>query len=345
MRRVLLMTVIVLFTSGLALAAGEDKPAAATARLGTDEMPPWFKDSFLDLREDLAESRKDGRRLMLYFYQDGCPYCAKLLRDNLGQKAIADKTRKYFDVIALNLWGDREVTDLTGKTLSEKAYAKSLRVQFTPTLVMFDEKGNVALRLNGYLPPHKFEAAVDFVGQHMEGKNDFADYLATHAREPAATDLNEEPWLLPQPLKLADNQKRDGKPLMVLFEQKECAACDELHWEAFPRTEVKALRERFTVARIDMASREPVQTPTGQLRPARDWARSIGVFYTPSLVFFERGGKEVFRVEGYLRPFHFAASLDYVASGAYRQQAEFQRFVEARAAERRARGERVELMK
>jgi thioredoxin-related protein len=333
MMRVLLMVLVMLCTGNSALAAGEE------------EAPPWFKESFLDLRADVAEAAKAKRRLMLYFYQDGCPYCGKLSRDNFGQKTITDKARRHFDVIALNLWGDREVIDLAGKTTTEKAFAKSLRVQFTPTLLMFDEKGGVALRLNGYLQPHKFEAAIDFVGQHLEKKQNFADYLATHAREPAAAELNDETWLMPPPLKLADNLKRDGKSLIVLFEQKECAACDELHLEGFPRPEVTALLGKFQVARIDMASREPVQTPSGETLPARDWARRIGVFYTPSFVFFDRRGQEVFRVEGYLRPFHLASSLDYVASGAYRDQPEFQRFIEARAAARRAKGERVELMK
>ena len=42
-------------------------PAAA------QDQPAWFKDSFLDVREDIAEATKSGRRLMLYFHQDGCP--------------------------------------------------------------------------------------------------------------------------------------------------------------------------------------------------------------------------------------------------------------------------------
>lgn len=318
-------------------------PAASAA--DGDEGMPWFKESFLDLKEDIAEAKKAGRRLMLYFYQDGCPYCSKLIRDNFGQKAIADKTRRHFDVIALNIWGDREVTDLSGKTMPEKEFARAVKVQFTPTLMMFDEKGGIALRLNGYLQPHTFEAAVDYAGQRLEKKQNFADYLVRHAREPASATLNEAPWLLPAPLKLADVQKRNGKPLIVLFEQKECAACDEMHLEGFPRPEVKELLGKFDVARIDMASREPVQTPGGKILPGRDWARAIGIFYTPSFAFFDPSGKEVFRIEGYLRPFHLASSLDYVASGAYREQPQFQRFIEARAAARRARGERVELMR
>ncbi len=322
--------------------------AAPALAADGDEGMPWFKESFLDIKEDIAEAKKAKRRLMLYFYQDGCPYCTKLLRDNFGQKAIADKTRKHFDVIALNMWGDREVTDLAGKTMPEKEFARAMKVQFTPTLVMFDEQGNVALRLNGYLQPHKFEAALDYVGQRLEKQGNFADHLVKHAREPASATLNEAPWLLPAPLKLADTQKRhggNGKPLIVLFEQKQCAACDEMHLEAFPRPEVKELLGKFDIARIDTASRDPVQTPDGKTLPGRDWARAIGVFYTPSFVFFDGAGKEVFRVEGYLRPFHLSSSLDYVASGVYKEQPQFQRFIEARAAARRARGERVELMK
>ncbi len=328
----------------MAGAAGEGRLAPGMANPGVAEQPRWFKESFLDLHEDVAEAAKSGRRLMLYFYQDGCPYCTKLLRDNFGQQAIADKTQRHFDVIAINIWGDREVTDLAGKATTEKAYARSLRVQFTPTLLLFDEQGAVALRLNGYVPPGKFEAALDFVGARLEQKQSFADYLAVHASRPAHGQLHQAPWLMKPPLKLADSLGRERKLLLVLFEQKECTACDELHTEAFTRPEVMALLRRFQVARIDLASTSPVQTPTGQTLRAREWVRKLGIFYTPTLVFFDAGGREVFRVDGYLRSFHLASSLDYVASGAYLTQPEFQRFIKARAAARRARGERVELM-
>ncbi len=59
-------------------------------------------------------------------------------------------------------------------------------------------------------------------------------------------------------------------------------------------------------------------------------------------MFFD-GGKEVFRVEAYLRPFHLASALEYVASGAYRKEPSFQRFIQARAERMRASGQSVEL--
>ena len=311
-------------------------PAAA------QDPPAWFKESFLDMREDIAEATKSGRRLMLYFHQDGCPYCVKLLRENFGDKAIAEKTRKHFDVIAINLWGDREVTDFAGKPTTEKAFAKALRVQFTPTLLMLDEKGGTALRLNGYIPPHQFHAALDYAGGRLEKKQSFTDYLLLREPAPASGKLHDAPWLMKAPLDLT---KRDGKPLLVLFEQKVCAGCDEMHAEGFPRPEVAALLKRFRAARVDIASNEAVKTPDGKSLPMREWARKRKIAYTPSFVFFDAGGREVFRVEGYLRPFHLASSLDYVASGAYKKQPEFQRFIEARAAARRAQGEKIELMK
>ena len=60
------------------------------------------------------------------------------------------------DVVAVNMFGDREVTTRDGDTLTEKAFAAAMRVQFTPTLLFFNEQGEVVLRLNGYIPPQSF---------------------------------------------------------------------------------------------------------------------------------------------------------------------------------------------
>lgn len=61
------------------------------------------------------------------------------------------------------------------------------------------------------------------------------------------------------------------------------------------------------------------------------------------IVFFDPAGREVFRIEAYLRPFHLTSSFDYVSSGAYRTEPSFQRYLQARAAKIRAKGGRVDL--
>ena len=54
-------------------------------------------------------------------------------------------------------------------------------------------------------------------------------------------------------------------------------------------------------------------------------------------------GAEVFRIESYLRPFHLASGFDYVASGAYRAEPSFQRYIQGRAERIRAAGGHVDL--
>ena len=307
------------------------------------ELPPWFRETFLDFREDAREAAREGKRLLVYFGQDGCPYCRELMRAGFGDKAIADKTRRNFHAVAINVWADREVTWTDGRALTEKTLAAFLKVQFTPTLLFFDEKGAVVLRLNGYYPPHQLHAALDYVSGRHEGKTAFADYLARHAPSPASGRLHDQPFLLKPPLDLDRSRRPGTRPLAVLFEQKECAACDELHRQGFAHPDVRALVPKFDVARLELFGKERLVIPQGKSLTAEQWGRELRVAYTPTLVFFDEKGVESFRVEAYLRPFHLASALDYVASGTYRKEESFQRYTQRRAEMIRAAGGTVNL--
>jgi thioredoxin-related protein len=271
------------------------------------EVPEWFVESFLDIREDAAEAAKDGKRLMLYFAQEGCPYCKQLVTVNWRQDRIVEKTRRNFVPIAINIWGDREVTGADGRRMPEKRFAAALKVQFTPTLVFFDEKGAVAHRINGYLPPEAFYAALD----HAIGKRP-----AVAAGSGKPVDLR---------------RKAGGKPLVLLLLSPGCEACDELE-RNLKIDDVRVQLARFELVRS--ANPATVLTAAGN--------DTVSSAYVPSLVFFS-GGREVFRTEAYLRPFHLAGALDYVASGSYAREPSFQRFLQLRAERMRARGERVDL--
>ncbi|MBI2311808.1 MAG: thioredoxin fold domain-containing protein [Betaproteobacteria bacterium] len=307
------------------------------------DLPGWFKESFLDLSADIKEAAREKKRLMLYFGQDGCPYCAELMRVNFRQKDIVDKTRSRFEAIALNIWGDREVNWVDGKSYIEKDFAAALKVQFTPTLLFLDERGEVALRVNGYFPPHKFHAALDYASGKAPAGIRFADYLKTAAREPASGVLHDEPFFVKPPFDLRRSGKSAGRLLAVVFEQKDCAACDELHKDGFRNRDVAALVRKFDVARLALFGNAKVVTPQGKTLTEEEWGRGLNVGYTPSIVFFDAKGKEVHRIEAYLKPFHLASSFDYVASGAYLTQPSFQRFLQTRAEGIRSGGGQVNL--
>lgn len=344
-RSILALTLIV----ATALAQGAaNGPAALEPGMqnpGYQEKPQWFKQSFLDIREDLAEATAADRRLVLYFYQDGCPYCAKLLQEGLGDKSIGALARERFDWIAINLWGDRDVTGFAGESTTEKQFGADLKVQFTPTLLLLDEGGKVVLRINGYFPPHNLEAALAYVAERREQMGEtYADFLAARSPAQAKGRLHEEGGFLPRPLRLAENRDLSGRPLVVLFEQPVCKDCDELHEVILRREPLAYSLTAFDAAIIDAYSKDIVQTPDGREIPARDWAAEIGIEYTPSLVFFDAAGLEVFRTEGYLKSFHLHGALDYVATGAYLHQPSFQRFLSARREALAARGIHVDLM-
>ena len=304
--------------------------------------PDWFKESFLDIREDIAEAEAAGRRVLLYFYQDGCPYCKKLLETNLAQRDIVEAMRRHFDVIAINIWGDREVTGLNGETLSEKRFAEKLKVQYTPTLLFLDEAGKVVLRLNGYYPPDKFKVALDYVSGRHEKRQTIREFFASRQPPASSGRLHREAGYLQPPYRL--DSLSSARPLLVLFEQKDCPPCDELHLDIFKRPESRELLKGFDIVLLDMWGKEPVVTPDGKSTTARDWAKALGVQYAPSMLFF-RNGREVFRAEAYLKAFHIQSALDYVASGAYLKQPNFQRFLQARAEALEAKGIHIDLMK
>ncbi|MCK9380003.1 MAG: thioredoxin fold domain-containing protein [Sulfuritalea sp.] len=318
-------------------------PAPTLAQIGDEVLPPVFVETLLELPDDAAQAAKSGKRLLLYFGQVGCPYCKELMQTSFTQKAIVDKTAKHFLPIAFNLFGDREVTWFDGKVRSEKEFAKFLKVQFTPTLLLLDEKGSIIGRINGFYPPHRFSAALDYSVQRLEGKLSFAEYMKAVPQTGASATLNEEPFLMKAPFNLA--RKPGGKPLAVLFETRHCAACDELHKEGFRRDKTLAAVSRFDVARFSLSGRETLTTPDGRSTTAEAWGRELKINYTPSVVFFDDSGREVFRLEAYVRPFHFASAFEYVGSGAYRTEPEFQRFLQNKTEHMKDSGERPELWK
>jgi len=275
--------------------------------------------------------------VMVYFGQDGCPYCRALMEANFSQRDIVETMQRDFVAIALNLWGDRETTWIDGVERAEKDLGKFLRVQFTPTLLFLDETGQVVLRLNGYQPPPRFRVALEYVAGRHEREAPFAQFLAGRERKPAGAAP------APQVVKSVRRLDRPStRPTVLFFESRDCDACAEMN-AALKRPDVARALAPLELVRVDAFGSGRVVAPGGAALSERDYARSLDVGFTPTLVFLDRDRKEVFRVDGYVRPFHLAAALAYVAEGAWRTEPNFQRYLQARADRERAAGRPVQL--
>ena len=201
-----LFAIIALIGAGSADASGKNKllPAIEPNEEGVYTQP-WFYESFLNLREDIGDSAKEGKQLVILWEQRGCPYCREMHHVNLRRPEIVDYIRKNFNVIQLNLWGDREVTDVDGEITTEKKLARKYRVQFTPTIQFFppalddDPKApghdTEVWRLLGYWKPFHFMNSFVYVkDKGYESEPNFQRWLQALARKMEAEGKEVKLW-------------------------------------------------------------------------------------------------------------------------------------------------------
>ena len=237
-------------------------------------------------------------------------------------------------MVALNIWGDKEVYGLDGEATTEKEIARELDVQFTPTIIFFSADGKPVLRLNGYVSPNEMQVALNYVKTKTYESQSIFEYLAANQPRVVNASLNTQPFIQND-----TNLSVKGKPKAVLFEQTNCPDCDTFHRCVLSLDAVRERFESFHTVQLDMWSRTPVTTPSGIVKAAGDYARDINVLYAPSLILFDADGTEIIRVESQLRSFHTEAVLEYIAQDIYQREPNFQRYIEERGDIIRAKGE------
>ncbi len=291
--------------------------------------PAWFKLSFLNLREDLDEAiRYKKRGLIVYFGQHDCPYCYAMIEKNLRLPDVEAYTRRYFDVVAVDIHGDEPVTDMSGEEMSEREFSDELNVDFTPTMIFYDAEGREAMRLRGYYPPYKFRAVLEYVADGHYREESFRNYLE-RADPPMAFEsggLNEAEFFSAPPHALDRSRLPGSMPLAVFFEQRDCHACDILHTTPLENAQIQELLAGFESVQLDIWADTPVITPGGERTTSRAWAQQLGLFYTPSVIFFDEQGKEIIRVDSVVGFYRLRKVLDYIASGAHKRGVPLQRY-------------------
>ncbi|RAU20863.1 thioredoxin [Paramagnetospirillum kuznetsovii] len=191
MKRLLVLTVLLAWST---------IATAHETKMGDDGLhkQDWFLNSFLDLKDDLAEATKSGKRFAIVWEQKGCPYCADMHVINFADDKLRTWIKDHYVVLQLNLWGSREVTDFDGQVLPEKELARKYRITFTPTVQYFPESvaemagkkgadGEVA-RLPGYFRNGHFLGMFEYVWDKRYAKGqDFQRYIIekSEARQPS----------------------------------------------------------------------------------------------------------------------------------------------------------------
>ena len=291
------------------------------------QLPDWFKLSFLDISDSLEDAKNDGKQgIIIYFGRKDCAYCKAQLEINWGTRDIIDYTQKYFDVIAVDVRGQREVTDLDGTSFTEKQYAISQKTNFTPTLLFLNLKGEQVLKLPGFRPPYQFRAALEYVADQHYKKEPFGHYLARaeQALSFGQEELNENDAFMSPPYILDRSRIASKRPLLVFFEHPKCHACDVLHAGPMAQILITDALEQMDVVQLDTSRNMPLITPAGHKTTAREWAQELELNFAPTLMFFDEHGREIIRVDSVIRLYRLHNVLNYVLEKGYIQYPTFQ---------------------
>ena len=303
----------------------------------SSEHPAWFKESFLDIAEDVGEAAAEGRHVMLFMHLNGCPYCYKMVEENIKHAPYTDFIRERFDVIALNIRGDREVAFNKQVTLTEKELAARLKVVYTPTVVFLDHDNRVVARVNGYRSVEDFRHVLEYVDDKAYLRTTLAGYLNERKQKRYVFRDHD------QFAEVADLSDTGGRPLAVLFEDEDCRDCDSLHDGHLQDPAVREILDGFLFVRLDALSEAPLRDPTGLVTTPKAFAESLALTYRPGLVLFD-DGREIMRVESMLYRYHFTEILRYVGERLYQQYPDsFYDYLDVRTAELLASGQDVNL--
>jgi len=291
-------------TGSTASAAARGEVRAGVAHAA----PDWFKVSFLDIGEDAAEAGAADKHLMLFFQLNNCPYCDRMLTECFETEPYMGFIREHFDVIALNVQGDREIAFDERTSLSEKALASLLKVRGTPAILFLDADNKQVARVNGYRSPQRFQQVLNYVSSKAYRDSTLADYLDRNlARDVYRLRANA---LFSD---ISDLSTVRG-PLALIFEGAGCYDCPEFDGRLLSRADVIEELRKFTVVRLDADSNAPLVDPAGNRTTAHALARKHQVTYRPGVLLFDQG-KLIRRHDSLLYSFHFKESLRYVSGG------------------------------
>jgi thioredoxin-related protein len=314
---------IAVMVSSLLSVAGADAPRGRLTGGQIYELPGWFKKSFLVLSEDAEEAGQKGRHVLLFMHLVECPYCARLLDENFRSGDTKNFTERNFDVIGIDIRGGNSVEWFDGNTYSETELARKLKTVATPTMVFIDAKGNTVLQINGYRKPSTLRQVLEYVqGRHYQTQS-LASYVEKQNKA-AVYRFREDPRFPPM-----TDFKGYAQPLAVIFEDKDCADCEEFHAKVLSHAEVQPELAKFKVVRLDAYSDAPITDIDGQKTTPRTWAQSLNLVYRPGVVLFNEG-KQRMRMDGMQYHYHFKELLRYVSGRYYRDYASFPSYNAAR---------------
>ncbi len=109
-----------------------------------------------DLAAEIEDARDDGKRLVVMFEQEACPWCLKMRERVFPEPRIDKYFSRHFVMLQSDIRGDLEMLAPDGKAMTQKEFARQKRVRATPVFLFFDLEGKDVVRVTGFQDAETF---------------------------------------------------------------------------------------------------------------------------------------------------------------------------------------------
>ncbi len=143
---------------------------------------------WMSMNEALAAQKKEPKKIFMDVYTDWCGPCKLLDKRTFHNKDVVNYVNKNYYAVKFNAEGTEEVNynnftytnpnyvpDRKGRN-SQHFFANALKISGYPSMVFFDEKGNLIAPVVGFKTPQQLELYLKMIH-----KNDYKKLTTAEA--------------------------------------------------------------------------------------------------------------------------------------------------------------------
>lgn len=149
---------------------------------------------WMTMNEALEAQKKNPKKIFIDVYTNWCGPCKMLDKNTLKNKDVANYINEKFYAVKFNGEGNEEVT-YQGNTYTNPQYnparassrnsahefTSALGVRAYPTMIIFNEKGELLFPITGYYTPTQLEPMLKLMGEDtylkVKTQNEYDNYL------------------------------------------------------------------------------------------------------------------------------------------------------------------------
>lgn len=107
-------------------------------------------------------AQQEGKKVLIYANAVWCTYCKKQEKEVFSQQNVQDLTNEHFYTVWLDIESEEKLI-FRGEEVSQRDFARAMRITGTPTFIFLDSKGEIIAGQPGFIPEDLYLQILRFV--------------------------------------------------------------------------------------------------------------------------------------------------------------------------------------